>query len=133
VNRKLFNIIANLGPSSVLVGAWRWQWVASDDKESNICMQSSLASILIANDRSVQKSNMCVINQDPYNLIKISHDDIALCESLVRAEEWLKTNEKTEVDRILKKLQVHFFLYMFYNFHSCKPTIIFINSIKYCV
>jgi hypothetical protein len=94
----------------VLVGAWRWQWVASDHNDSNICMQSSLASILIANDRNVQKSNMCVINQDPYNLIKISQDDIALCESIVRAEEWLKLNEKNEEDRILMKLQVHFLL-----------------------
>lgn len=87
-------------------------------------MQSSLASVLIANDCYVQKDNMCVINQDPYNLIKISHADIALCESIVRAEEWLKINEKTEVDRTMKKLQVHFFLHISYNLDSCTPTII---------
>jgi hypothetical protein len=95
----------------MLVAAWRWQWLASEERDSNICMQSSLASILIeSNDRGVmQRDNMRVINGDDSNsLIKMSNEDIALCESIVRAEEWIQINEKTEEEKILKKLQVDY-------------------------
>lgn len=42
------------------------------------------------------------------SLVKMCNEDIALCESIVRAEEWLRINDRIEEERVLKKLQVEF-------------------------